>query len=922
MEEALVNSAFLDNIQNQRRDVYAELKEKLYKVKLSAVRDFLERKGVQVDYRITDLSKLKDTVKDDKEIYSQVENFEHGLEKDLTDVIESLNEGSTNAFQTFGRALKSIGTTALTGMAISTAGTLLFPSVPSIALTSVAMISPKIYKGVKGFLDQRKEIKENALNVTLLNLARVEDENEPLRMEIPESVRKIVTEQFKVKNLNINDQDTISFLSSITEFDSKNKIQAIKLINSLTGDRFDINSEINKSEKSISKMMKSVNKNVISPISSSLLLGLHAASVVNDTLSDEVAAALTGIGGATLSKNVALGITAGGSQYALSKFGNLIPFAGSFIEQATSAINNLENYFYFGGAGVAIAGAGVTGMLAFKGIKNIVEKNKAKKNINESVDVLKEDILKKIQESKEEVSQELSERSNKQVILDIVCDELRRSGVDVPEHLQDTFELKALLHNQPIRKKMKVLNVMNFLKKIEEEEHQTFKDRVKNYAKYAYYGGIIALAGLGAYDMFINPGFLENIKYSSKDLDRLSESAKENLNESSKYINQSVKGINDIDVSTQSNSNHLKMLALGKDKVPPSLVDTLENCGGEINYDSFTVDADTKLWMLNHDLDSFEEVKDYISKMPISASSYVESAKKINKTLGGILSENIKESKVLGIFPSGNETIDWDNIKLSDTLVSELKKLGVEPTVDGLQKWTESLGTDAMRVADNFGEVPQSLYSLSLKRKLSGFTKNDWESLFHITTENELKKLGYSDIYEFKDALESADIESLKSRLNLGKSIIPDGASPDEIKKIIQENIKNSSDMQEVVNISDQVLGTHISEQMESALQTIGNIESYEATKAFIESVKYVNTIKNPKKVFAIGAVAGTIVNGFKDLFSRKSKKQISALPEAKTDKNYEQEEFENSLKVDIKDSVNINNTNKQKNKEIDDKEK
>ncbi len=918
MEETLVNPAFLGNIQNQRRDVYAELKEKLYKAKLSAVRDFMERKGVKVDYRITDLSELKATIKDDQEIYIQVENFEQALDKDLTDVIECLKDGSTNAFQTFGRALISIATPVLTAMAVSTVGTLYFPSVPSIVLSSAALVSPKIYTAVKGWSGQKKVIQENALNVTLLNLARVEDENEPLRMEIPENVRKTVTEQFKTRNLNINNQDTISFLSSITEFDNKNKIQAIKLINSLTGDRFDIDSEINKYEKSISKMMKTFQQNVVKPALSILPPFIHAASIVNDTISDEAAAVLTGIGGTVLSKNVAIGITEGGLQYGLSKFGNLIPLAGSFIEQTTSSINNLENYFFWGGAGLALAGLGIT----VKAFKNWHEKNKDKKNINESIDVLKGDILKKIQESKDATSEEISKRSNKQVMLDIVCDELRRSGVDIPEHLQDTFELKALLHNQPITKKMKVLNVMNALKKIEEEDQQTFKDRIKQYAKYAYYGGIIALAGLKAYDMFINPGFLENIKYSSKDLDKLSESAKENLTESSKYINESIKNANGLDSSTQSNSNRLKMLALGKDKVPPSLVSTLEDCGGEINYDSFTVDPDTKSWMLTHGLDSFEEVKDYINKMPISDSSYIEAAKKVNKTLGEILSENVKKPKLLGIFPTGSETIDWDNIKLNDTLVSELKKMRVEPTINGLQKWTEGLGTDAMKVADNFGEVPQSLYSLSLKRKTSGFTKNDWESIFHTTTEKELEKLGYSNIYEFEKALESADIEGFKSRLSLEKPIIPDGASPDEIKKIIQENIKNNVDMQEIVNMSDQVLGTHISDQMEAALQTIGSLESYEATKAFIENVKYANTVNNPKKVFAIGSIAGIIVNGVKNLFKRKPKKTIYALPEAKTDRNHEQEDFENTLRVDVQDGKNIDSTNGQKNKEIEDKEK
>ncbi len=480
MEAVLNDSLFLEKLQTQKKDVYSELKEKLYKAKLTAVRDFLERKGIEVDYRITDLDKLKQTVKNNESIYSQVENFEKGFEKDLTDVIENLNAGSTNAFQMFCKTLKSVAKATLTGMAVETAGTLL--SVDKRAIVGATLSAPRIYTGLKNLLKQKRETKENAVDVTLLNLARVDIEGESLRLEIPENVRKTVAEQLKDKN--VNGEDTSLFLSSIIGLNMKDKINAIQLINSLTGNRFDVNYEINKNHKAISEMKKNSKKNAITQLRSGLVTALQLSSLIKDDRKDLTASTITGMGRMDLSGNVAISATKG-----LNKIGKWIPAIGLFI-------------------------------------KELINEND--QEIKEPNEELKEDILKRIEDAKRSTSEELNKRTNKQVILDIVCDELRINEVDIPYDLQDTYELKTILQAQPLNKKTRAANIAKNLKKIERSNDRTFKDKIKDYAKYAYYGGILTLAGLGTYNIF-RPGFLERINlFNEKGLQEQSDERNEN----------------------------------------------------------------------------------------------------------------------------------------------------------------------------------------------------------------------------------------------------------------------------------------------------------------------------------------------------------------------------------------------------------
>lgn len=923
MDAVLDNSIFLEKLRSQKRDVYSELKEKLYKAKLTAVRDFLERKGISVDYRITDLKKLEQTVKDNDEIYHQVKKFEKDLETDLTDVIESLNKGSTNAFQMFGKTLKSLSKTLLTGMAVTTAGTLLIPSVPKVAVTSTAIATPRVYKGVKEIFNQKKETKEEAINVTLLNLARVESENEPLRMEISENVRKIVAEQLKDKKININSENTISFLSDITELSTKNKIQTINLINSLTGDRFDIEHEINKNQKSISKMAKGVKKNVISPLSSALLTGLHTASVVNDTMGDEVASALTGIGSTALTGNVAIGLTAGGTQYGLSKFGNLIPFVGSMIEETTSKLNSAENYLCASSAGLIIASVGVVGNLAFKGIKGLIEKNKNKQETKKTVDVLKEDILKKIQESRNDASEQLEKRSNKQVILDIVCDELRMSGIDVPSNLENTFELKTIMKSQPINKKLKALNVMNTLKKIEEDDKKTFKDRIKKYAKYAYYGGVIALAGLGAYDMFIHPGFLKNIRYSDKEIDDLIEGEKKGLEDSKEYINENINNIDNIDFSVDSNANNVRIIIFGEKNIPKTIVDEMKKNNGLIDYDNFVPGEEEQAWMNQNNIDSFDELINWIQSFDISDGTYIKVLKNANGVLGEFLDENTIKKGPLEFFGIGKKVIDWENMKLTTEVASELKSLGIEPNIENFHNYVDSLGTDAMRIVDNSELVPCSLNILAKSDLSDNLDKSDVESIFHFGTTEELNDLRYPNIYEFKSKFEAIDIEEYFDSLNLDEKIIPDNATPERAGEIIK---KINPHLQQIIDLSDNAFGTHINTEMGKAMQYISNIESYETTKEFLKNVKGVDIFRDPKKIFGIGAVTGTISGGIRNLFKKINKKNVPALAEAKIDENQEIEEFNNRLKVDFTNNraekISTEKTNENSNDKSDEIQK
>ena len=640
-------------------------------------------------------------------------------------------------------------------------------------------------------------------------------------------------------------------------------------------------------------------------MASGLYAGLHAASVINDTAVDATASAITGIGTMALSDNVALGVATGSSQYLLSKFGNILPFVGSYVEDVTSRINSAENYLCIGSAGLAIAGVSVLGTLASKGIKGIVNKVKNKQAVKDSNETLKEDILKRIEDAKENTSEELEKRTNKQVILDIVCDELRMDDIDIPYNLQDTFELKTILQTQPLKKKMRALNVMNTLNKIEKDNNRTFKDRIKDYAKYAYYGGILTLAGLGAYDRFFNNGFLKNLRFNIEDLENQKKEETKKLMTKIKNINGGINDIVEGDLSMDPNSDMYKIAAMGFDEVHEPIIKTLEANGGKLDYNDFVVDKETKAWMTEKNFAEVSEVLNYASNLDLPDSAYIEMAKEENKIIGDFLAENTVSRNIFEKIWKSVE-IDWENMHLTSEVSEALISEGMEPSVEGVKKWLGLFETDVAKVKYNNHLFPTELVEVAVKTEGTEFKEEDLESIFHEEAQKAIVEMGYKDPYEFVDAIQNVDLKVLREEI----PIISENATSNEVEEIIT-TVQNDPKM-------NMLFYTPIGKEMKEALETIGKINAIEAAKDYLESVK----IKSPYKVFGVGAVAGTIANGIKSLFTRKSKK-VPELPEAKAGENNEKENFENSIKVDLNDSQVVDDSNIQEAKdEVEEKGK
>lgn len=325
-------------------------------------------------------------------------------------------------------------------------------------------------------------------------------------MEISKGTMENVKDIFGKNRIYLNTNDTIHFIDDVVNLDTESKKRVIASINNFEGNKVDLEEEIKKSQKSISKLSKSVKKDVVRPLMAGAATGVRIATTANATNPELTASIITGIASAGLSGNIGIGIAAGGSQYALSQYGSFIPVVGRYIDKVTETINKTENFTTITTGVIAITGVTILGKCVYKGAKHILDKKRGNKKEKENEKLYGDEIRKKLSEAKKDASEEMKSRTDKQIMLDVLCDELRRKGMDIPEGVNSPAQLQVLLKTASKEEKKYAIDVLKDLNQYHKENNVGFKDKIKGIAKTAYWGGIITLAGLGAYDIFLNPG--------------------------------------------------------------------------------------------------------------------------------------------------------------------------------------------------------------------------------------------------------------------------------------------------------------------------------------------------------------------------------------------------------------------------------
>ena len=525
--EAVLNPNFSIGYEKTKADIYQELNSRIDTVILKAIKEYLKEKNVEFDGSYIDLKEFKKNVvpKLDKQSQIDVANIEKGLNEQLETLINSLKDGSTNDFKKFTDGIGNFSKSTVEMMARLTAvktAYMLSPTTGGLAM-GASIIGPKVVKTAKDITKSMKEDTQAALDVMLLKLGTVTKDGKN-QYEVSEETRKLIASNLKREGIDISSNDTIHFLQDLSNLDNKQKEKAVNMLNNLSGNPYDVKKEIEKTKINLTKIKKIIGNDIVSPLSTAALFGLAAGSSLTETMPDLAPSIITALSAGAITNDLGIGVFSGGSQYLLSKFGNYIPIVGNVIEDVTRTIGAKETILATTGtAALLTLGVKIIPNLIYKGakgtfnnIKNKIDKKNKTSELNEQIAI--EDVENRIKKAKEDATTEIGKRSNKEVLLDVILDTLRSEGLEIPREVNTPEELKVYVNKLSNKDKSQVYKIVDTLEDIKENNTKNFKTTISGLAKTAYWGGVLALAGLGAYDAFLNPGFIDGLT-SKKELE-------------------------------------------------------------------------------------------------------------------------------------------------------------------------------------------------------------------------------------------------------------------------------------------------------------------------------------------------------------------------------------------------------------------
>lgn len=509
--EAVLDRSFISNYSETRKDIYNELKSRIDNVILNSMKGYLRENGIQFDGSSIDLEEFKKTtVKGlDKQVQVNLANIEKQLNTELNTVVEELKDGSQNAFGKFAEKIGGFGKSATAMIARATAiktAYLMSPTVGTAALGTTIM-APVVYNTVKDLKDNAQENTRTALDIMLVKLATVKV-GDRQKFDISQSVMDSVYDNLRHEGVTINKDDPTLFLRDVTRLDNSKKEKAVNIMNNLMGNVYNVDEELKQAKVNLKSIKDTIGKDVVAPISTAALYGMSVGGALNDIAPDLLPSTITALSLGAATGNATLAITGGSAQLATSKFASGIPWLGNMIEK----INSTETLAASTGAAVTgVVLAKVVPTLAYKGAKGVYNKIKRLKASKESKQTLEEAVANKLRDEEEKVSEAMSAKTDRDAILDVIKDVFRERGEEVPQNIDNIETLKQYIKGLDGASKREVYKVASILEDIKEKNTKSLKTTLKSVAKTAYWGGVIALAGLGAYDSFINPGFLDGL---------------------------------------------------------------------------------------------------------------------------------------------------------------------------------------------------------------------------------------------------------------------------------------------------------------------------------------------------------------------------------------------------------------------------
>jgi len=903
------DSDFSQKLENNRQEAVMTLREKVEFVKINAIKEFFKQNNIVLD--ISDKTDIKDVNKFLKnnlepDLYNMAMQYEKKFDDDLKDVIKDLEDGSQTAFTKFVSGLKSALNITLNVGAFAGIHALFSNPVAKV-ISGFAVIAPNVYKAIKNYGEINEKSKSKSIDVMLMKLSSDKDNDGKItNISLPENVMSNVKSFLENKHLNVRTTDTITFLSDIYELKPDVKKEILEIVNSLMGNRFDVKEELKKNEKTIKKYSNDIKDKVITPLSTAALVGANMAVGLNSVSKDLttlVASGMTGLVTAATTGSVTKGLVASGAQFGLRQGAKFIPVDGirEVVTEKMDTLASLETTGALAGGMMAITGV----KLAGQGIKYVAQKaingNKSEKEEKEYNELMRDRI---IQDINNNPNREVIEKeNNKEIIRQLLVDELSARGLEIPVNAS-LSEIKMIIKSSSDNDKKQTLDFLNNIKKIEEQDTATFKDRIFKFAETSLQFTKIGLAAIGVYNL-VNPGAFDNLKVN---IDKRLQVEKDKLD--LKITDRNGK-VDELEGKIEYGPERVNLIKDGEIyhllerqfEDPTAIIEKARFFGEKEIPKKLYAEMIKGEKSLSQLIEEYRMPEDLIGK---NIASIISNTKLTPKELFGVIkSKNndlydslvksgcFKESSgILFTYKPESVTFDLDQIKDLSEIENILGGKKITSSEELEKAIYKLVDVDDVLSSNNLQFEDESIEFL--RQHISKNGKIDYS---FIEVNNELKDKGYEDIYDFVNKFVYKKISMEDVYAELEKLKISGDTEKYEALKNEIERIKNDTEIPrytELVathfNVGDNING--LNQNMSEIIALTQNIDSLNAARELSNSpLNFV--AENPTSMFGFGAIVSGI-KGLINKFTNSDKNKDEKKEESKENKkNKEIEEVE-----------------------------
>lgn len=493
--------------------------------KLEIIKKQLKYSGFSFDYGISDIRKLKSTLKKTLgEIeYKNATSIIDRVSENFDILLRELEQETSSTFDKFidraNRITKPLSKTTIHSLASRTA-IVLAPTLSSKLVIGAALSGRAVYKISKNKKEGMVLDQEYEANRILQELELIRDETgEIIDTRFSKRIQKLIREYLSDNEIEYVDYGYLSLREQIYKLSTEKKKELCHIINNNTGNKIDVNSRFEKIRRTFFDSFKSSTKK----IATTTATGIGTAGVINSVDPAIIAAPLNSVATTGLadeyiisqiitdssSKKIANFITslAGTTAGALAE--NL-PVVGEYVEN----IYAVENLVVGGVLGLT---AGVVGVAATStlsvilGLHNKFNTQKDRKAILE-YDAKKygKDNAIELKKMRSYLEQKTTTQEE-QVIIDLGYSLMKKMHIKLEDKLNNMYEFKRVVLGLSRAKKKELSSFFAKLHNYNDNDHNDFINSVIKAKDVVSTIALLSLSGLSIYDLLNDGEFLPEV---------------------------------------------------------------------------------------------------------------------------------------------------------------------------------------------------------------------------------------------------------------------------------------------------------------------------------------------------------------------------------------------------------------------------